>query len=149
MPVKRRPDGYHTLTPNLIVADAVQQLEFLKRAFGAREHEVLRRPDGAIMHADVIIGDSHLMIGQASGPWKPIQSSTYMYVDDCDAVYRAALAAGATSIMEPADQFYGDRHGGVTDRAGNQWWMATHIEDVSHEEMQRRAAAYMQQRSAT
>jgi PhnB protein len=142
MTTKPIPDGYHTLTPYLIVADAAQQIEFLRKAFGAREHEMLREPDGTVMHADVLIGDSHVMLGQAKGAWKPMQASIYMYVDDCDAAYRSALAAGATSIMEPADQFYGDRHGGVLDPAGNQWWMATRIENVSSEELQRRAAVY-------
>jgi PhnB protein len=148
MTIKPIPDGYHTLTPYLIVADAERQIDFIRRAFGAREHEVLRHEDGSVMHADLLIGDSHVMIGQAKGAWKPMQASIYTYVPDCDASYRSALAAGGTSLMEPADQFYGDRHGGVLDPAGNQWWMATHIENVSSEELRRRAAAYRAKQAA-
>ena len=98
----------------------------------------MRRPDGSISHADVVIGDSHVMCGQAPDPSAAMPSMLYLYVPD--AAYRRALAAGATSIAEPATQFYGDRHGAVRDCCGNSWWLATHVEDVSPEEMERRAA---------
>ena len=141
MAVKPIPDGFHTITPYLTVSDANGLLDFITGAFGAKEAHVMRGPDGAIAHADLIVGDSHVMLGQAHGEWKTMPSQLYLYVPDCDAVYRKALAAGATSVQEPATQFYGDRHGCVKDLCGNLWWMATHVEDVSPEEMERRMKA--------
>ena len=147
MAVKPVPDGYHTATPYLLVENADALLDFVQRAFGARMDHVMRNPDGAVMHADFVIGDSHIMVGQASGSWKPLQGSIYLYVPDCDATYRQALDAGGTSIMPPATMFYGDRHGGVTDPCGNQWWMATHVEDVPEDELKRRHDEYAKTRS--
>ena len=146
MPVKPIPDGYHTVTPYLMVKGAGSLLDFVKNAFGARESEKMIGPDGAIMHAEVKIGDSTIMIADARGQWQPMPSAIYLYVDDADAVYREALAAGATSVMEPANQFYGDRHGGVKDACGNFWWIATHVEDVPAVELQRRAQEAMAKR---
>ncbi|MBZ5496966.1 MAG: VOC family protein [Acidobacteriia bacterium] len=94
-----------------------------------------------VQHAEAKIGDSIIMMGEAQGEWKPKPATLYVYVDDVDAVYRRALQAGATSLREPANQFYGDRSGGVQDESGNQWWIATHIEHVTPEEMARRAQA--------
>jgi PhnB protein len=148
MEVKPVPEGYHTVTPYLTVDDADKLLDFVKRAFGAKVAHEMRGDDGSIRHADVVIGDSHVMMGQAGGPWKPMPAGIYVYLPDCDAAYRRALAAGGTSIMEPADQFYGDRHGGVTDPCGNQWWVATHIEEVSPEEINRRAEAEARKQQA-
>ena len=148
MAVKPIPEGYHTVCPYLTVSDATAELEFLTRAFGARVVENMKGPDGRIMHADVIIGDSHVMMGQAGDGWAPTQAGVHLYVPDCDAVYRAALAAGGSSIFEPATQFYGDRQGGVKDVCGNQWWISTHVEDVPKDEMERRASAYMAKKGA-
>jgi len=141
MPVKPVPDGYRTVTPYLTATDAAALLDFVKKAFGAKEHHVMRGPDGGIGHADLMIGDSHVMMGQARGEWTPMPSQIYLYLPDCDAVYRQAIAAGATSVQEPKTQFYGDRHGCVKDSNGNLWWMATHVEDVAPDEMERRAKA--------
>jgi uncharacterized glyoxalase superfamily protein PhnB len=118
-------------------------LDFLKQAFGAElTHPPMTKPDGTVGHAEVKIGDSRIMMGDASGSKSGAMPAVlYLYVPDCDALYRRALQAGATSISEPADQFYGDRHGGIMDPSGNQWWIATHKEDVSHEEMVKRAQA--------
>jgi PhnB protein len=138
MAVKPIPEGYHTVVPYLLVPDATTLLDFVQRAFGATIVEAMRGPDGQVVHADVTIGDSHVMLGQAHGDWKPTAAMLYLYVTDCDAVYRTALAAGATSVREPKTEFYGDRSGGVADAFGNQWWMATHVEEVSKEEMERR-----------
>lgn len=138
MSVKAIPEGFHSVTPYLLVKDGAKLIEFVERAFGAEQVERLEDPDGTVRHAQVKIGDSFVMLGTPQG--EPMPSSLYLYVPDCDAVYAQALAAGATSIMEPADQFYGDRGAGVTDPCGNLWWIGTHIEDVSHEELQRRAA---------
>lgn len=148
MTAKPIPDGYHTVTPYLIVEDAQKLLDFVERAFGARMHHVMRQPDGAVAHADFVVGDSHVMAGQAQGPWKPMRTSIYLYVPDCDSVYRQALQAGGTSLAEPTTMFYGDRHAAVTDPCGNQWWIATHVEDVPEEELARRAQAEMKKRTA-
>jgi uncharacterized glyoxalase superfamily protein PhnB len=141
MAVKPIPEGYHTVTPYMTVQGADKLIAFLKEAFGARESERLTGEDGRIQHAEVRIGDSVVMMAQATEQWKAMPSAIYLYVDDTDATYQRALQAGATSVMEPADQFYGDRNAGVQDPVGNYWWIATRIEDVSSEELARRAAA--------
>jgi PhnB protein len=142
MAVQPIPDGFHTVTPYLLVSDAARLIEFLKQAFGAEVVRQSTRPDGGILHAQVRVGDSPVMMGEVSGPWQPMPGSLYLYVPDTDAVYRRALRAGASSVMEPADQFYGDRNAGVKDPVGNIWWIATHIEDVSDEELARRVQAH-------
>jgi uncharacterized glyoxalase superfamily protein PhnB len=139
MPVEPVPTGYHTVTPYLVVADVAGLIDFMSRAFGAVETSRFTGPDGRIMHAEVKVGDSPVMLGESGGEWKPMPSVLHMYVPDVDAVYADAIAAGAASLREPNDQFYGDRMAGVEDAAGNQWWIATHVEDVSPEEMRRRA----------
>jgi PhnB protein len=141
MAVKPIPEGYHTVTPYLVVEDAAALIDFLKQAFDAEERHRMARPDGTIMHAEVKIGDSFLMLGNSSAEHKPLQCMIYLYVEDADATYQRAIQAGATSVMAPADQFYGDRNGGVKDSWGNFWWIGTHIEDVSSEEVARRAQA--------
>ncbi|SRR5712691_9964760 len=143
MAVKPIPEGYHTVTPYLTVQGATTLIDFLTQAFDAKELERMTRPDGAIGHAQVRIGDSVVMISESRGEWKPMPGAIYLYVNDTDAAYTRALRAGATSLMEPADQFYGDRNAGVKDPVGNLWWIATHKEDVSQDEMARRAAAQM------
>jgi len=145
MAVKPVPESFHTVTPYLTMADAAGLLAFIKKAFGATEHYVMRGPDGAVRHGDVMIGDSHIMLGEAGGQWMPTPAQLYLYVPDCDAVYRQALAAGASSVQEPKTQFYGDRHGCVKDAWGNLWWAASHVEDVSEEEIERRAKTAMPQ----
>jgi uncharacterized glyoxalase superfamily protein PhnB len=144
MPVKPIPEGFHSVTPYLVVENAAKLIDFTKQVFGAEEKERMQTPDGRIMHAEVRIGDSVIMLGEPMGDQKPMPTALYLYVSDADAVYRRALAAGAVSLMEPADQFYGDRNAGVKDPAGNLWWIATHKEDVPREEMERRAQAVMQ-----
>ena len=139
--VKPIPEGYHTVTPYLTVKGVGKLIDFLKQALNAKDRERHLRPDGSIGHAEMKIGDSIVMMGEAGGQWQPMPANLYVYVPDTDASYRRALAAGATSIMEPADQFYGDRNAGVKDPCGNHWWLATHKEDVSPEEMKKRAAA--------
>jgi len=143
MAVKPIPDGYHTITPYLTVQGVPKLLDFLKQAFAAQEIERMMRPDGTVGHAEVRIGDSVVMMGEAGGEWQPMPGALYLYVNDVDAVYKRALQAGAISTMEPMDQFYGDRSAGVKDPSGNQWWIATHKEDVPPEELKRRAEAAM------
>lgn len=119
------PAGYHTVTPYLVSPGTARLIEFLKEAFGAQELQRNARPDGAIRHAEVKIGDSVVMLGEATEEWPPMPALLYVYVEDVDAIYRQALEAGGTSLREPADQPYGDRTGGVADPSGNQWWLAT------------------------
>ena len=113
MAAKPIPDGFHTVTPYMVVEGASKLLEFLKRAFEAKELQRMAQPDGSIMHAEVKIGDSVVMMGEARGEHKPMPCSIYLYVNDADTVYKRALQAGAASTMEPADQFWGDRTAGV------------------------------------
>jgi len=145
MAVKPIPDGYHSVTPYLVVQGVAKLIDFLKQAFDAKEIERMAGPDGSVMHGEVRIGDSVVMMGEAWGESKPIAAALYLYVNDTDVTYRRALQAGATPLREPADQFYGDRSGGVKDPAGNQWWIATRKEDLSPEELARRAETYMKQ----
>src|SRR2546426_7936882 len=135
------PDGYHTITPVLMVNDAAKLIDFLKEAFGAREKERFTDSNGKILHAEVTLGDSIVQLSDAMGEWKPVQVPLLLYVTDTDATYRRAIEAGATSLREPMDAFYGDRTAGVKDSFGNSWWIATHQEDVSREELDRRAEA--------
>ena len=142
MTVKPIPDGFHTVTPYLIVSGVATLIDFLQQAFDAQPLlNPMMRSDGSIGHAEVKIGDSVVMMGEPMGDMQPMPGSIYLYVQDTDAVYQRALQAGATSLMEPADQFYGDRSAGVKDPAGNQWWIATHKEDVPPAEMLKRAKA--------
>ncbi|GLH72090.1 glyoxalase [Geothrix limicola] len=134
------PEGYHTVTPYLVVGDGEGLLAFLQAAFGAVVVSRAVRPDGSIANAEVRLGDSMVMVAQAKEPWVPMPTGLYLYVPDTDVTYRAALAAGGVSLLEPADQFYGDRNAGVQDPWGNNWWIATHIEDVDEAEVQRRMA---------
>jgi PhnB protein len=136
--VKPIPDGYRTVTPYLVVQGAAALIEFLKQAFEAMEIRCTLHPEGSIMNAEVRIGDSVVMVSEARGEFKPMPSSIYLYVENTDATYKRALQAGGTSMMEPEDQFYGDRNAGVKDPTGNHWWIATHQEDVSSEEMEKR-----------
>ena len=147
--VKPIPEGYHTATPYLIVKDAAHAIEFYKKAFGATELMRMPGPGGKIGHAEIKIGDSPIMLADEvpgmgfrspeSLGGSPI--SILLYVEDVDVVFSEALAAGAKVQRPVADQFYGDRTGGVTDPFGHVWYIATHKEDVSPEEMKKRAAA--------
>jgi PhnB protein len=140
LPANPVPDGYHTVTPYLTCTPVDQVVDFLLKTFDATEVEHMSTPDGRVMHAEVRIGDSIVMLGEPSGQWTPMPAALYVYVADCDAAYQRALSSGAISVAEPADQFYGDRHCGVRDPAGNLWWIATHQEDVAPSELKRRHA---------
>jgi PhnB protein len=137
------PEGLYTVTPSLIVDGAADLIEFLKRVFDASEIMRLTFPDGLVMHAQLRIGDSIIMIADAHGGRRPVPGALYVHVKDPDATYERAMHAGATSLMPPADQFYGDRMGCIQDAAGNIWMVAKHIEDVTPEEMKRRADKLM------
>ena len=148
-PVKPIPDGYHTVTPYLIIKNAADALEFYKQAFGATELFRMAQPDGKIGHAEIKIGDSPIMLADEFPEmgYKSPQSlggspvSIMIYVEEVDAVFDRALAAGATVQQPVQDKFYGDRIGTLVDPFGHVWHVSTHKEDVSPEEMEKRAAA--------
>jgi PhnB protein len=142
MKVNPIPEGCHSITPYLLVPDVGRLIEFLKKAFDAVEREKIARPSGSILHAQVKIGDSILMIGEPQSPWKPLPTMLYLYVTDVDATYKRAVAAGGVSAVEPADMFYGDRSACVKDVADNSWWIATHKEVLTTAEIQERATAF-------
>lgn len=147
--VKPVPEGYHTVTPYLIIRDAARAIEFYKKAFDAKEMVRMPAPGGKIGHAEIKIGDSYIMLADESpemghnGPQSiggsPV--SIVLYLEDVDAVVGRAVAAGAKLVRPVEDQFYGDRSGGVEDPFGHSWHISTHIEDVSPEEMKKRMDA--------
>ncbi len=145
MSVKPIPDGYHTLTPYLTVRDAVRAIEFYKQAFGATERGVMKGPDGKVMHAELMIGDSIIMLGDEMpeyGALSPQSSGgagmgLHIYIDGVDAAFDRAVKAGARVDMPVADQFWGDRYGKLTDPFGHKWSIATHTKDLSLDEMKK------------
>ena len=138
------PKGFTTVTPYLVVNDARGLLEFIQRAFDGEVISNMKGEEGRIMHATVQIGDSIIMVSDVmKGMNEPMPSMLYLYVDDVDATYRQALNANGTSVREPVDEFYGDRSAGIRDEWNNQWWVATHIEDVNNEEMERRKEEFL------
>jgi uncharacterized glyoxalase superfamily protein PhnB len=139
--VKAIPDEYHSVQPYVIVKGAAKLIDFMKEAFGAQEKMRMPGPDGTIGHAEVQIGDSVVMLADASDAFAPSPATMVVYVQDCDATYRKALAAGGMSEREPEDMFYGDHAAGVNDAFGNRWFIHTHVEDVLPEEMGKRQAA--------
>jgi PhnB protein len=148
MAVSKIPAGYHSVTPYLIVQGAAKALEFYKKAFGATELLRLEGPGGSVAHAEIKIGDSHIMLGDEHpqmgyhGPQhyggSPV--GLMIYVENCDVIFDQAIAAGAKELKPLQDQFYGDRSGSLTDPFGHSWTIATHIEDVPQDEVERRAA---------
>ena len=155
MPVKSKPDAYHTVTPYLVVEGAARLIDFAKAAFGAQETERLAAPEGRIGHAELRIGDSLVMLNDAVMGGKSPKAmggspaSLWVYVDDCDSLFNRALAAGARPDTGPmgrvSDQFWGDRCGSFTDPYGYRWTIATHKEDLSREEMAQRQAQWMRE----
>lgn len=126
----------------IIVPDALRVVDFAKTVFGAVPlRQPLFREDGSLWNVELDIGGSTVMIGEATDESFERPAFLYVQVEDCDAVFERALAAGAETIMTPEDRFYGDRDGGVQDPAGNWWWIATHKEDLSADEIERRARA--------
>jgi PhnB protein len=149
------PEGFHSVTPQLTLDNAAQAIDWYKKALGAVEHSRATGPDGKIMHADVQIGDSRIMIndpiGGSKGPraFGGSPASVWVYVDDCDAVFNRAVNSGAKPLDGPmgrvADQFWGDRCGGFTDPHGYRWTIATHKEDLTRQEMEQRQTEFMKQ----
>jgi len=147
--IKAIPDGYHTVTPYLIVMNAAQAIEFYKAALGATESVRLPTPDGKVMHAEIRIGDSPIMLCDECPDWNALSPQTIggtavsimLYVEDVDSLVDRAVTAGAQLVMPVADQFWGDRMGTVIDPFGHKWSIATHKEDVTPEEICTRAKA--------
>ena len=122
MAVKPIRDGYHTATPYLIVPSVSAQIDFLKTSFGASEDQRKFRPDGSVMHAELSIGDSKLMLGEPNDAFDPMPAAIYLYVENCDQVYQKAIASGGISVMEPTIMYHaGERYGGVKDPSCNIW----------------------------
>lgn len=153
MAVKAIPDGYHSVTPYLVVRNGAKAIDFYKRAFGATELMRMDGPGGTIAHAEVKIGNSPVMLSDENPQWNAKSPEAYggspaslmIYVDDVDTVFARAIAAGGKEVKAVQNQFYGDRSGTLTDPFGHQWTVATHVEDVSPEEMERRMEAMMKQ----
>lgn len=137
------PDGYQNVIPFITCDDPRELIKFVQEVFSAQlQGEPMENPDGDIGHVEFTIGDSHLMAGKACEEYGKWPAALYVYVKDTDAVYNKAIKYGCSSIMEPADQFYGDRNAGVKDSNGNMWWIATHVEDVAPQDMKKRAEAH-------
>ena len=147
------PKGYHTVTPSIVVKGAAGAIDFYRKALGAEELMRFPGPDGSIMHAEIRIGDSVVMLGdempeQGGRSPKSIGGtpvSFFVYKENVDAAWKQAVDAGAKTIMPLADQFWGDRTGCLEDPYGHRWWLAQHVQDLTPEEMQRNAEAFFSQ----
>ena len=139
--VDKRPADYHSITPYLLVDGATRFAEWCVEAFGAHRRNQMEGPDGRVGHGEIQIGDSVIMYADSNEQMPPSSVGLMLYVDDVDAAFARAVAAGASVQEEPSDKFYGDRNATVGDPFGNWWSLGTHIEDVSMEEMERRMAA--------
>jgi PhnB protein len=156
MSVKAIPEGFHSLTVYMGVKDAAKAIEFYKKAFGATENFHLNNPDGKVGHADIQIGDSRLMLADpcdqggfnSADPMSKTSFGMYLYVPDVDTQFKRAVDAGATVVSEVKDQFYGDRSGAVRDPFGHLWFIATHKEDLTPEQIGKRADVAFKQMQA-
>ena len=154
--VKPIPEGFHTVTPHLVIKGAAQAIDFYKRAFGAEELVRMNGPDGKVGHAELKIGDSIIFVADEfpQSPCKSPQTlggttaTLNLYVPDVDAAFKRATSAGARETMAVADMFWGDRYGQLTDPYGHTWGIATHKEDVAPQEMDKRAQAFWAQHAA-
>ena len=145
------PAGYHSVTPAIVVRDAAAAIDFYKKAFGAEEIDRMAGPDGSIMHAEIRIGDSILMLGEENEQWgtksplslNGVHGSLHIYVEDADAAFNRALKAGATVRYPLEDAFWGDRYGKVTDPFGHEWGIATRVKDMTKAEMEKAGQEWM------
>jgi len=140
------PERYHSITPYLKLPNAGRLAEFLKQAFGGIELGRLLKPDGSFLHVEVLIGDSVVMVHEAPPHWTPKPCTLYLRVEDADVSYQRAIAAGGISVAEPLNMYFGERVACVQDVSGNDWWIASPVEMVSLEEIQKRAAAFLKAR---
>jgi len=132
------PEQYSSVCPYLVVESVEQQLNFLKVVFNAEISEQLKSSDGSVQHGEACVGDTVIMMGKARPEWPISYGANYVFVDNVDDVYQLALRHGASSLIEPADRYYGYREGGIKDLQGNTWWIAQVLEKLSEEEMQKR-----------
>jgi PhnB protein len=147
------PKGYHTVTPNIVVAGAAKAIDFYKKAFGAEEVMRFPGPDGMIMHAEIRIGDSVIMLadempeqgGKSPKSYGGTSVSFFVYGENVDAAWKRAVDAGARTIMPLADQFWGDRSGCLEDPFGHRWWLAQHTQDLTPEEIRKAAETFFSQ----
>jgi PhnB protein len=153
--VKPIPEGFHSLTPNLVFQNAAPAIDFYKKVFGATERVRMPGPDGKVLHAELKIGDSTIFVNDAMGPVAPTAPQgasnpmyLHLYVPDVDVIFNRALSAGARADMPVQDMFWGDRYGKLTDPFGQQWGVATHKEDVAPEDMQRRQQEFFAKAAA-
>jgi PhnB protein len=147
--VRPIPEGYHSISPAITCKNAAAAIEFYKKAFGAKELNRMEGPGGTIGHAELRIGDSVIFVsdempGMSAAPMPSATPSSYLflYIEDCDSVFKRAVEAGAKATMPMQDMFWGDRYGKLTDPFGHSWGVATHVEDVAPEEMQKRSAEW-------
>jgi len=151
------PAGYHSVTPAIVVRDAAAAIDFYKKAFGAEEIDRMAGPDGSIMHAEIRIGDSILMLGEENEQWgtksplslNGVHGSLHIYVEDADAAFNRALKAGATVRYPLEDAFWGDRYGKVTDPFGHEWGLATRVKDMTKAEMEKAGQEWMAKAAQT
>jgi len=151
--VKRIPPGMHTITPHIVCADALGAIAFYQKAFGATDATTMLAPNGKLIHGQIRIGDSAVMLMEETAEWGALGPNTlkgspvtlHIYVQDADAAFERAVQAGATAVMPPADMFWGDRYGVLKDPYGHSWSIAHHVRDMSMEEMQAGAAQAMGQ----
>jgi PhnB protein len=140
--VKAIPEGFHTVTPFLVPENATKFISFLEKAFGGDLTYMMKHEGGQVMHATVKVGDSILMVTDATDSLRPKPTMLYLYVEDVDTAYKKAVNAGGISKREPMDEFYGDRSACIEDPWGNTWWIATHVENVDEDEMKERVKKF-------
>ena len=147
--VKPVPEGYHTITPFLMVSDAQGLLDFIEKGLNGKTEFKMKDDDNKIIHASARIGNSPIMLGDVMGGYEPVTAMLYLYVDNADELYNQALTVeGAKSIREIRDEYYGDRAGCIEDKWGNRWWIASHTEDVSPEELEERKSNQLSEQHA-
>jgi PhnB protein len=147
MSVDAIPEGFHTITPYMHVQDVANLIGFLTHAFDAKTIKSSKLADGTIINAQLQIGDSMIELSEVRGDFKPMPCAIHLYVEDTDVVYKKAVELGAMPVMEPSNQFYGDREAFVIDPSGNHWYIATRVENVSEEEMNRRVKEFMEEKN--
>jgi PhnB protein len=153
---KNPPKGYHSVTPAIVVRDAAKAIDFYKEAFGADEVDRMQGPDGSVMHAEIRIGDSIIMLGEENPMWQTkspqtlggVHGSLHIYVDDADAAFARAVAAGCEARYPMEDAFWGDRYGKVTDPFGHEWGLATRVKDLSPDEIRKAGEEWAQKAMA-
>lgn len=136
------PEGTQSVTPYLVVDGANDLIRFIEQSFNGKQLSIMKTKEGRVMHATLQIGNSQIMVSDSTEKYPAGASRLYLYVENVDDTFKKAINAKGTSLREPTDEFYGDRSGGVKDSWGNEWWIATHVEDVDEEEIAKRAKKF-------